>query len=541
VEGVDRQMALGREALARHDWREAKEAFGAALEQEETPEALEGVGGAAIWLQEVDVVFDSFERAYRLYLERDDQLGAGRAATWVANAVYSFRRDMAVTAGWCERAEHLLADAGPTPELAWLIGFRAHVALLGDHDPEEAWRRVEQAAALAEETSDPALAMLVSALKGLLMVTEGRRADGMRLLDEASAAAAGGEITNALALENVCCYQIYACKRVRDFDRAAQWCLRLEEIARLWASAATFAVCRTHYADVLIWQGRWEEAERELKLAVAAFGQSRPAAADAYVRLAELRRRQGRVEEAEMLLRDADHHPLAALSRGAAALDRGDPERAADFAERYLRRIGDRERSERVAGLELLVRARLARGDGEGAERALDELSAIADILDSDPLNAAAAVGTGLAQSAASDHEAARRSFEDAVDLYERSGAPYEAACARLDLARELAALGRHESAREEGQEAARKLRQLGASGAADGVAATADGLTSRELEVLRLLAQGRSNQQIAADLVLSVRTVERHISNVYAKIGASGRSARAAAASYAARLGSPS
>ncbi|MGH2950035.1 MAG: response regulator transcription factor, partial [Solirubrobacteraceae bacterium] len=167
------------------------------------------------------------------------------------------------------------------------------------------------------------------------------------------------------------------------------------------------------------------------------------------------------------------------------------------------------------------------------------ELRSIADAVATDAVRAPAALAEGLLAAAATDNQAARRSFEDAVDLYERSGAPFDAAGARFELARTLRALERYAAAEDEARSATRTLGRLGAAleRRTDG-SYPADGLTLREREVLRLLAQGRSNQEIAAELVLSVRTVERHISNIYAKIGASGRTARAAAASYAGSLG---
>jgi DNA-binding NarL/FixJ family response regulator len=134
--------------------------------------------------------------------------------------------------------------------------------------------------------------------------------------------------------------------------------------------------------------------------------------------------------------------------------------------------------------------------------------------------------------------EEARRALEDAVDLYARAGGRWEAAHARRQLARTLRALGHDQAAEREARAGDEALRALGASATALDAAAAPAGLTARELEVLRLVARGRSNQQIADDLVLSVRTVERHVANVYDKIGASGRSARAAAASYALAAG---
>jgi DNA-binding NarL/FixJ family response regulator len=140
--------------------------------------------------------------------------------------------------------------------------------------------------------------------------------------------------------------------------------------------------------------------------------------------------------------------------------------------------------------------------------------------------------------AAAGEWEEARPAFEDAVDLYARSGGRWEAAQARRQLARTLRAQGHDQAAEREARAADEALRTLGAQRVPADDAAAPAGLTARELEVLRLVARGRSNNEIADELVLSVRTVERHIANIYDKIGASGRSARAAAASYALAAG---
>ena len=151
---------------------------------------------------------------------------------------------------------------------------------------------------------------------------------------------------------------------------------------------------------------------------------------------------------------------------------------------------------------------------------------------------AAASFAEGLLAAAASDWERARLALEDAADLYARSGGRWEAAHARRNLARTLRALGHDEAAEREARAADEALRGLGAQAAGPDAGPAPAGLSARELEVLRLIARGRSNHEIAAELVLSVRTVERHIANIYDKIGVSGRAARAAAASYALAAG---
>jgi ATP/maltotriose-dependent transcriptional regulator MalT len=227
------------------------------------------------------------------------------------------------------------------------------------------------------------------------------------------------------------------------------------------------------------------------------------------------------------------------LGRAALALDQADAEGALELTERFLRRISAEERTERVPGLELLVRARLAAGDAEGVGEALAELRSIAAAVDTSPLRAALALAEGVEAAATARSEEARRRFEDAVDLYEECGAPFEAATSRRELARALRTLGRYAAADQEARIARRILEELGVAFELELTPhAARDGLTRREREIVRLLARGLSNQEIAADLVLSVRTVERHISNIYDKIGASGKTARAAAATYAAELG---
>ena len=184
------------------------------------------------------------------------------------------------------------------------------------------------------------------------------------------------------------------------------------------------------------------------------------------------------------------------------------------------------------------MRARLAAGDADAAREAAEQLRAIASRSGTTASAGAASFAEGVLAAAAGSWEEARRAFEDAVDLYARAGGRWEAAHARRQLARTLRALGHDKAAEREARTADEALRTLGARATAPDATKAPSGLTAREVEVLRLVARGRSNQEIATELVLSVRTVERHIANIYDKIGASGRAARAAAASYALAAG---
>jgi DNA-binding NarL/FixJ family response regulator len=314
----------------------------------------------------------------------------------------------------------------------------------------------------------------------------------------------------------------------------------------------TFAACRTHYCDVLIWRGEWDDAEREIDAnldEIVSFNPSR--APDALARLGELRRRQGRLDEAEATLARAGAHTVALLARAELALDRGDVGGGLEGAERYLRRVGAEGLSERVPGLELIVRARLRAGDPAAARAALDELLAAADAVGTGAVRASARLAEGLVLIAEGRPAEAAAALEDAAGGFERSGGRMDAARARLALAEALSAAERPRSAAEEAAAARDRFLELGAGGEARRAAALLrrlgaepapaagePSLTRREREILALIGRGLDNREIADRLVLSVRTVERHASNIYLKIGASGPSARALAATHAARQG---
>lgn len=532
----------GWAALADGRWAEARACFERLLTEDEDPSYREGLGTAARWLLDEPAAVDSHTRAYRLHRRRGDHRGSARMAVQLAFHAYNFRSDLAVAVGWLERARHLLEHVeGPSPEAAWVALLGAHKALLIDHDLVEARRLADEGAALGGVLGDADLEMLGLAQLGLILVSEGRSREGMPMLDESGAAALAGDLLDVEAIQTIYCYLIYACKRVRDFDRAALWCERVRRSAERWSDRITFSICRAHYADVLLWRGAWADCEDELDSAAREFGAlNERRVGDAMARLGELRRRQGRAVEAERLFAESPSHPVAILGRASLAVDRGDPASAIDLVERFLRNIDPGERTERVPGLEVLVRASAGTGELEGAARARDELDEIAAAIATDPMRAVAAVAGGLVADASGDHAMARRRFEDAVDLYERNGAPFEASIAHRDLAGALRALGHVARADDEDLVADSILARL-RSPRLPTTAGSSDsslGLTRREREVLVLIARGLSNQQIAGDLVLSVRTVERHISNIYDKIGAAGHSARAAAASYAARAG---
>ena len=196
--------------------------------------------------------------------------------------------------------------------------MRANRALNGEHDPAEARRIATQGVELAVAARSLEHEMICRALEGLALVAAGEVREGMRLLDEATAAAVAGEVTVVRMAEVICCHLIDACQRVRDLDRAGEWCLRVEEMSRRSADAEMFATCRTHYADILLWRGEWQEAEETLAAVCSELGGVPRKVLDGVVRLAELRRRQGRLDEVEALLAGGRGAPAgAACARSA--------------------------------------------------------------------------------------------------------------------------------------------------------------------------------------------------------------------------------
>jgi DNA-binding NarL/FixJ family response regulator len=492
---------------------------------------------AAQWLVDRETVFVARERAYRLYRERLSPRDAARVAVQLAWDYRTFRGEAAIATGWLQRARDLLSNEEPSSEHGWLALREASV-LLGDGELAAARELTSDAVDLGRSLSDVDLELTALALDGLVLVNEGRVAEGMRRLDGSAAAIVGGDLRDLSAIAHSCCYLIFACERVRDFERAGQWCERLAKFCERYGSKPLFSVCRTHYAGVLMFRGLWPQAEEELRLAAPELETNAAGmAGEALVGLAELRRRQGRTDEAQGMFVEVEHRPDGRVGCARLALDRGEYRSAADHAEQYLRQVGDEAKTRRVAGLEVLVRALAALGDAEGAQQALDELALIAADVGTEPLRACALAAEGAIATAADDPPRARRALEDAVTLYARSGMPYECAVTRIELAQALAALGRNDDAGRETSRATETIKQLGVVTKPPPANGESLGLTGRELEVLALIADGLTDPQIAQRLVISEHTVHRHVANILVKLSCSSRAAAVKRATAAGAL----
>ena len=535
---TDELLAAAGAALGRRDWPGAQEHYARALAVEESADALEGMAVARWWQDDVDAAIAARERAYVLRRERGQTIEAARVAGFLAWDYGAMRGVNAVANGWLQRARRLVEDLPPSAEQAWLPLIEASFHL--DTDAGKVLELGREAAEHARAHGGLDIEMTARTLQGLALVSMGRVDEGTRLLDEGTAAATAGELYDPIAIGSCCCNMIIACERSRDFDRAGQWCEQLTAFCDRTGQRPLLALCRAHHGTVQMMRGDWAAAEQDLEWAAGELSTLRPPLAGyARARLAQLRRRQGRPRDARALLAQATTHVLAPLVHAELSLDEDDPSGARGSAERYLRVVADGQPIESAAAFELLVPIGIRLGEPPAAAEAHVRLAAIAEAVGTDPLRAAERRAAGRIALAAREPDAARTALEDAIDLYLRSVMPFEAAQARLDLARTLAAQDRAAAALENALAAQATFSELGATRAlkdADKLAAKLGGrrpggLTGREHEVLRLVAQGLSNRQIAERLVVSEHTVHRHVANIYARLGVSTRAAAVALA----------
>jgi DNA-binding NarL/FixJ family response regulator len=506
------------------------------------------MGVALWWLGETRASIDHTERAYAEFRRAGDSVPAAVAAmslcvTWASNF-----DNHAVAGGWLARAERLLGDLDPNPLQGWLWLLHGYL----EPDTGRARELQQQVLELARATGDPDLELCALGDLGLTLVTQGRAAEGLALIDEAMAGTLGGEHRRLLTVVVASCDMLVACDLAGDLRRAAQWCQVADQFIARYGCPFLYARCRTLYGGVLMAKGRWAEAEAELKAAIRMAEGPGPAShAEALARLADLRLRQGRLEEAEALLPERGGGRAAARTAARLRLARGEPSVAAGLLERSLEDDGQpgihgERHLQAAAALETLVAAQLALDDLGAATAAAARLAELAEAEGDSQVAAMAAQAGARVAAAAERPQEARRLLERALGLFSDNDLPYETALARVELARALAGAN-PELAVAEARAALGAFERLGAKGEADAADALlrslgAPGrtgpkrvgvLTRREQEVLRLVGLGLSNPEIAQRLFISRKTAAHHVSNVLAKLGVRNR---AGAIAYATR-----
>ncbi len=533
-------LAAGARALAEGDWQAAERSFTAALAEGESAEALAGLGQAMLWLCDMPRALELRERAYVVFRDRGDAANAARMALWLAGE-HSAVGHLAVANGWVGRAERLIGTLGQCPERGWLLLRKSRQAA----DPMEGERLAREVIDLAHSLGDRDLEIGAISRRGRALLAAGRIDEGFACLDEAMAAATGGETRSIDTVGDTCCDMIGACERTVEMERATQWCHVTEEYSRRYKFPPLFAFCRVTYAGVLLALGRWADAEGELHEALRTYEASFAFQSHmAVARLAELRVLQGRDAEAEELIAGHAQRPNFAKVTAMLHLARGDAQAAARVLRKRIAAVeGDLLASAPL--LALLVEALVEGGEVAQADAAAGRLSAIAVTIGRTSFSASAALASATVACAKGDPEVLDR-FEEAIHAYESVGMPLPAARARLALARCLTATDER-AAREECRAAVAVFEQLGARRELDaaaelrrslGVGArvgprTTGKLTRREEEVLALLGLGLSNAKIGARLFISPKTVEHHVGHILEKLDVE---TRAGAAAYAAR-----
>lgn len=534
---------VGKAALADGRWDDARVAFEAALADREVPEALDGLAEIRYWQGDYAAAIDLRERAYAGYRARGETRYPARLAAYhLAFDYAAVHGNLAVANGWLQRGRKLAAASGDCPERGWV----ELACVLATADPAEKDEHIAAALAIGRRFADTDLEFDALAYAGVALVERGRIVEGMRRLDEAAAAARGGEVRSHTAAGEIYCKMLLACELVLDVRRAEQWTTVADSLARHSNVGWVSGICRMYYGGILIAAGRWTEAEQELETSLAVYdGSYRALRSGAAVRLAELRALQGRLDDAESLLTDQEHDSFSVQPHARLLLARGEAELAATLVRRHLAAHGEGFRD--AAVLTLLARAEVAAGHRDEAGAVGARLAAIAQEVPASFLLGFAAFVAGIGTVRDED---ALPHLELALTEFAAAGLPVEEARTRLELGRRLfggqpqvaifeakVALTAFDrlGARSDSDAAAGLLRQLGARGRTGPRGLSL--LSQREQEVFELLGHGLSNPEIAARLFISRKTASHHVSSVLGKLGLRNRAEAAAFASSSARI----
>ena len=521
-----------RRATAGRNWLEADEAFARADQAGGlAAEDLEGWATAQLMLSRDDAAVAILERAHDQYLQRGETLRAVRAAVWIGINL-AYRGAVGPASGWLGRAQRLLhQESGESAEHGYLL-----LPLVFQHEATGAYAEgaavAGEAAAIGHRCGDRDLLALALHLQGQMLIMSGEVRAGLALLDEAMVVATTSDLM-PFVVGIVYCGVILACQLVFEVGRAREW----TQVLTAWVAGQRDLVaftgrCLVHRAEILQLGGAWPDALDEARLATRRFVETgNPAAGLAHYRQAEVLRLLGRYEAAETAYREASRmgwEPQPGLAQLRLAQGR------VDVALVAIRRASGEiaDPLKRAALLPALVEIALAAGELEEARAACAELRSLAVRYESRMLTGMVTHAQGAAALATGDAAGAHACLREAQQVWMELDAPYEVARTRALLAGACAALGDHEAEAMEREAAREAFHRLGAVPDLARLEAPGKpdhGLSTREIEVLRLIARGMTNREIAATLVISEHTVARHVQNIYAKLRVSSRSAATA------------
>ncbi|HET6739314.1 MAG TPA: helix-turn-helix transcriptional regulator [Kribbella sp.] len=535
--GIVDDLQRARVAFERRDWAVAYERL-SAVDREPGqglgPDELMTLATAAFLLGDPDACIRALQRGYRLRIEDGDVLGAVRFAFWLAR-VLNGRGEVAVGSGWAARGQRLLVDLPEDVVERGYLRIHDFFRCLDSEDFAGALAACDDIVAMARRHGDPDLLAQGLVCEGRLLLYSGRVPEGLALMDEAMVGVAAGELSPIFA-GTVYCAMIEGCQEVLDFARAAAWTAALTRWCDTQPDLVPFTgQCAVHRGQILRLHAAYPEALSEFEDACRRYASNGMdvAAGLAMGERGDVLRIRGDLPAAEASYEEAGGFGYEAQpGRALLMIARGRVPAAMAAVRRMLAEAGNPvHRSRLLAGaVEVLVA-----GDAvPEAEAAAVELSTIATGFGCPGLRASAAYCSALAALAADDPDRALPQARLAVRLWGELRAPYEVARAKVLVGRAVRLLGDEDSAAAEFAAACRSFAELGAGPARLEVEkllgrSTAGGLTGRELEVLRLVAAGNSNTEIARRLVLSDKTVARHLTNIFTKLSVPSRTAAAA------------
>jgi DNA-binding NarL/FixJ family response regulator len=531
----------GHTALRQRDWPRAR----AALEQADRIKPLGAddvfsLADCAWWLGEIDDALASYERAWRQFLDEGRPSQAAMAALMLgAHAVE--RGDDVIGLAWMSRARRLLAEQPESAEHGYPLYFDLFSAM-GDGDLDDALAIARRMQDLGHRFEDANLVALGIMGEGRAEIKRGNTSGGMALLDEAMLAAVSDTL-HPVWTGGIYCHLMDVCHELVDLQRAGVWTQATDAWCDSVAEAVLYrGICRVHRAQVFQRQGAWVQAEQSAaQVIVDLAGVHVGTVAEAHYELGQLQRLRGEFSAAADSYGRAhelgrDPQPGMALLRVA----EGRADLAVASLRSALRERGD-DRLGRVRLAAALVDAAIATGELDVARAASDELDETTQEYGTAGLTALAAQARGAVLLADGKAAAALEPLRSACRLWRDLDAPYDVARTRISLAEAYRELDDEDAAALELDAARGVFERLGATADARRIARlvdgapSPDGLSPREVEILRLVATGRTNQEIASELHISDKTVARHLANIYLKLDLSTRSA---ATAYAFREG---
>ena len=534
--GTNDDLERGRESYSSSAWATAYESFSRAEQLAPlAAEDLELLATSVYMLGREDEWMRILERAFRGYSDAGETRRAVRCAFWIGIQL-ALRGEMGPATGWLGRAQRLLdREQGECVEQGYML-----MPVVFQHeaegDLEGASATAAAAAEIGERFGDYDLFALAIHVQGDILVRSGRVREGLGLLDEAMVTVTT-ETLSPMVAGIVYCGVILTCEQVYELRRAREWTAALTRWCESQPDLLAFTGrCLVHRAQLMQLQGDWpdalEEADRASRRLEEAMNQA--AAAKACYLKGEVHRLRGEFGEAEEAYRLASQlglepQPGWALVR----LAQGNSAAAAAAIRRALGETSDR--LGRAGLLPAAVEIMLATSEVDDARSACRELEAIAADYESEMLRALHAQARGAVDLVAGDAAAALVSLRQASKAWQELEAPYEAARARVQVGQACRVLGDEDAFVLELEAARSVFQELGATPDVASVDAVAGpvgdthGLTARELEVLRLVASGKSNKEIAAALVISEHTVARHVQNIFTKLGVPSRTAAGA------------